>query len=92
MITEPKWKSYIATTNEPLFTPQQCQDIISAGHAEPRQDARVGSKVKSKAGTYDTKKDLPISVGFLFQKCLRCIKLLKGSCFNVMVIILVLMV
>ena len=28
MIFEPKWKSLMANTVGPLFTPQQCQDII----------------------------------------------------------------
>jgi len=77
MITEPKWKSYIATTNEPLFTPQQCQDIISAGHAEPRQDARVGSKVKSKAGTYDTKKRLTHISWIPFSKMPEMYKIIE---------------
>ena len=58
MITEPKWKSYIATTNAPLFTPEQCQDIISAGHAQPREDAKVGTQKGEQEGIYDTKKRL----------------------------------
>ena len=31
MITEPKWKSYIVETTQPIFTPEQCKMIIAAG-------------------------------------------------------------
>ena len=44
MITEPRWKSYIVETTKPIFTPKQCQMIINAGRAEPKQDAYVGNK------------------------------------------------
>ena len=30
-ITEPKWKSWIIQTTTPLFTPDQCQQIIASG-------------------------------------------------------------
>ena len=33
----------IVETTQPIFTPEQCQDIINAGRAEPKQDASVGS-------------------------------------------------
>ena len=55
MITEPRWKSYIVETTQPIFTPEQCQDIINAGRAEPKQDAQVGSKQGIKGGVIDTK-------------------------------------
>ena len=42
IIKMPRWQSYMATTTEPLFTPQQCQDIINAGHSEKPQVAQVG--------------------------------------------------
>ena len=29
--TEPVWKSYIAETTEPIFTPKQCQMVIDKG-------------------------------------------------------------
>ena len=54
MIFEPKWKSLMANTVEPIFTPQQCQDIINVGHQQKVQEAKVGSKDK-KEGKYDTK-------------------------------------
>ena len=55
MITEPRWKSYIVETTQPIFTPEQCRDIINAGRAEPKQDAQVGSKQGIKGGVIDTK-------------------------------------
>ena len=55
MITEPRWKSYIVETTKPIFTPKQCQMIINAGRAEPKQNAYVGNKEGSKGGTIDTK-------------------------------------
>ena len=55
MMTEPKWKSYIVETTEPVFTPKQCRMIINAGRAEPKQDAYVGNKKGIKGGKLDTK-------------------------------------
>jgi len=52
IITEPRWKSLIVETTTPLFTPEQCQMIIEAGHKQPRQDGEVGGGSK---GTIDTK-------------------------------------
>ena len=54
MITEPRWKSYCVTTTNPLFSPKQCQMIIEAGRAQPKQDASVGSGNKD-GGVIDTK-------------------------------------
>jgi len=42
IINMPKWQSYIVTTTKPLFSPEQCQDIIDAGHAEKQEEAQVG--------------------------------------------------
>ena len=53
MITEPRWKSYIVETTQPIFTPKQCQMIIDAGRSQPRQDASVGQAEK-KGGIVDT--------------------------------------
>ena len=30
----PRWQSYVVTTTQPIFTPEQCQMIINAGHQE----------------------------------------------------------
>ena len=43
MLTEPKWKSYIVQTMQPIFTPEQCKMVIEAGREEPRNDAGVGT-------------------------------------------------
>ena len=42
MITEPRWRSFMVETTKPIFTPKQCQMIIDAGRAEPRQNAHHG--------------------------------------------------
>jgi len=55
MITEPRWKSYIVETTTPVFTPEQCNKIIAAGRAEPRNDAQVGSDKGIKGGVINTK-------------------------------------
>ena len=49
----PRWQSYVATTTEPIFTPQQCQMIVDAGHQQKPEKALVGG---SKGGKHDTKK------------------------------------
>ena len=54
MIFEPKWKSLLANTVGPIFTPEQCQDIINMGHQQKTEEAQVGHKEKP-GGTYDTK-------------------------------------
>ena len=54
IITEPKWKSWIVETKEPLFTPDQCQKIIDAGRRQPPQQAQVG--MNRPEGGVDTKK------------------------------------
>jgi len=53
MIFEPRWKSYCVTTTNPLFSPKQCQMIIEAGRAQPKQNASVGM-AKEKGGIVDT--------------------------------------
>ena len=55
MITEPRWKSFIVETTTPIFTPKQCEMIIAAGRAEPKQNAGVGNKEGIKGGKVDTK-------------------------------------
>ena len=54
IILEPKWKSWIIETTTPLFTPQQCQQIIECGRRQTPQQAQVGTG-KPGGGT-DTKK------------------------------------
>lgn len=55
MITEPRWKSYIVQTTQPIFTPEQCQMIINAGRSEPKNNAEIGNKQGIKSGVIDTK-------------------------------------
>ena len=35
---EPNWKSYIVVAPHPILTPQQCQELIRLGQAEPQSD------------------------------------------------------
>ena len=54
IITEPKWKSWVVETTTPLFTPDQCQQIINAGRRQKPQQASVG--MGKPQGGVDTKK------------------------------------
>ena len=54
MIMEPVWKSLIAHTIKPIFSPEHCQDIINMGHQQKAQNAKVGHR-EDKGGKYDTK-------------------------------------
>ena len=53
-ITEPKWKSWTKQTTTPLFTPEQCNQIIASGRAQKPQQAQVG--MNRPGGGTDTKK------------------------------------
>ena len=55
IITEPKWKSWIVETREPLFTPDQCRQVIECGRRQKPQKAQVGMGRKP-GGGLDTKK------------------------------------
>jgi PKHD-type hydroxylase len=52
IITEPRWKSLIVETTNPIFTPEQCLRIIEAGREEPKETAAVGG---GHSGVVDTK-------------------------------------
>ena len=54
IITEPKWKSWVIHSTTPLFTPDQCNQIIASGRAQKPLPAQVGMG-KPQGGT-DTKK------------------------------------
>ena len=54
MSFEPKWKSLLANTTGPIFSPQQCQQIIDMGHQQKAEEAKVGH-INEKGGKYDTK-------------------------------------
>ena len=55
MLFEPKWKSLMANTTAPIFSPAQCQDIINMGHQQKSEEDKVGIQ-SSREGGYDTKK------------------------------------
>ena len=55
MLFEPNWKSLLANTTGPIFTPEQCQDIINMGHQQKAEEAKVGHK-ETRGGVHDTKK------------------------------------
>jgi len=42
MILEPRWKSYIVTSNGPIFTKEQCNAIIRLGLSLPREKGLIG--------------------------------------------------
>ena len=53
-LKEPKWKSWIVETTTPLFTPDQCRQIIECGRRQKPQKAQVG--MGKPGGGTDTKK------------------------------------
>lgn len=55
--TEPRWKSYIVRSGDPLFTPEQCDDIIRLGQRAKPETAKVGTPIPGgKDGKLDKKK------------------------------------
>ena len=44
MIFEPKWKALLANTTGPIFSPEQCQNIIDMGHQQKTEEAKIGHK------------------------------------------------
>tara|TARA_R110000824_G_scaffold395778_2_gene596695 strand:+ start:129 stop:701 length:573 start_codon:yes stop_codon:yes gene_type:complete len=38
---EPKWKSLIVQSKDPVFTPEQCQDIINMGRSQKKETAKL---------------------------------------------------
>jgi PKHD-type hydroxylase len=54
IIKMPRWQSYMATTVKPIFTPQQCEMVIQAGHKQKPETAQVG--MNKPGGGVDTKK------------------------------------
>jgi len=55
IITEPKWKSWIVETTEPLFNPDQCRQVTEWGRRQKPQKAQVGMGRKP-GGGLDTEK------------------------------------
>jgi len=48
MIYEPVWKSFMATTVQPIFTVKECENIINIGHQQPPQQGQVGGEKDEK--------------------------------------------
>ena len=59
--TEPVWKSYIAETTEPIFTPKQCQMVINKGISLKSEEAKVGMGQKPGGGYNPNKRVTTIS-------------------------------
>ena len=77
IIKMPRWQSYIATTTKPLFSPQQCQDIINAGHAEKPQVAQVG--MNKPGGGIDKKKRTTTISWIPFDKLPQMYKVVENQ-------------
>jgi len=43
ILTEPVWKSYIAETTQPIFSPKQCQMVIDKGMSLKKEPAAIGT-------------------------------------------------
>ena len=87
MIFEPKWKSLMANTVEPIFTPSQCQDIINVGHQQKAQEAKVGTSKKE--GKYNTKMRITTiswipfkAMPDMYKKIERTMKQVNGNHFG----------
>ena len=61
IITEPKWKSWIVETKEPLFTPDQCRQVIECGRRQKPQKAQVGMGKRPGCGLDTNKRVTTIS-------------------------------
>ena len=78
MISEPQWKSLLANTTKPIFSPQQCQDIINMGHQQKTQEALVGHK-HGKEGKHDTKKRITTISWIPFKEMPEMYKILERT-------------
>ena len=81
ILTMPKWTSYMATTTQPLFSPEQCQDIINAGHAEKPQVAQVGTSKPE--GAVDTKKRTTTISWIPFTKLPQMYQSIEQTLYNI---------
>ena len=75
---EPRWKSLMANTVEPIFTPAQCQDIINMGHQQRTAKAEVRHKEHGK-GTYDTKMRITTISWIPFSKMPHMYKIIERT-------------
>ena len=54
--TEPTWRSYIAETTQPIFSPKQCQMVIDKGMSLKKEIAAIGMGRRRATSGVDTKK------------------------------------
>tara|TARA_R110000744_G_scaffold179461_1_gene298460 strand:- start:40 stop:633 length:594 start_codon:yes stop_codon:yes gene_type:complete len=54
---EPEWKSYVVVTPQPILIPQQCQELIRLGQAEPQEEGTVMSRGNSDKKDFTTRKN-----------------------------------
>ena len=59
ILNEPRWKSYVVETTIPVFTPQECQDIINIGRSMPPKVGKIG--VGEKLGSHGVDKGQRLS-------------------------------
>ena len=77
IIKMPRWQSYMATTTGPLFSPEQCQNIIDAGHAEKPEVAQVG--MNKPGGGIDKKKRTTTISWIPFDKLPQMYKVIENQ-------------
>ena len=75
---EPKWKSLMANTVGPIFTPEQCQHIIDVGHQQQSKKATVAHKY-GKGGKYDTKMRITTISWIPFNTMPEMYRIIEGS-------------
>jgi PKHD-type hydroxylase len=63
---EPKWKSLIVETTTPVFTSEQCQNIIDMGESLKKEQAQVGTALPQ--GKQDTEKRITTISWIPFDK------------------------
>ena len=78
IITEPKWKSYVVTTDNPIFTPEQCQEIIKIGREQPRVEAQIGLGTGDEKGRVNLKKRTSDISWIPFDKAVPMYNIIKN--------------
>ena len=71
-----RWQSYVATTTNPMFTPEQCKMIIDMGHRCKPEEAKVGG---GNEGKYDTKKRVTTISWIPFDKLPQMYKVIENQ-------------
>ena len=56
IFTEPKWKSYVVLSDDPIFSPAQCEEIIKVGKSMPQEDASIGFNEKKGRKDYKVRR------------------------------------